>query len=73
MSSQWDLELFSGTWERWIGEDSARTVQTMSGCYSVIHPGTNLKIISLNTGFWYKAVCFSSTPILSFNTQKATA
>ncbi|KAG0146390.1 hypothetical protein CROQUDRAFT_657362 [Cronartium quercuum f. sp. fusiforme G11] len=55
LSSQWDLELFSGTWEKWIGEENARTVQTMSGCYSIVHPGTNLKIISLNTGFWYKA------------------
>lgn len=55
MSSQWDLELFSGTWQKWIGEQNAQTVATMSGCYSIIHPGTNLKIISLNTGFWYKA------------------
>ncbi|KAI9629044.1 hypothetical protein KEM48_011203 [Puccinia striiformis f. sp. tritici PST-130] len=56
LSSQWDLELFSDTWARWIGDHGAHTLQANSGCYSRIHPGTNLKIISLNTGFWYKAV-----------------
>lgn len=55
LSSQWDIELFSNTWAKWIGEEGAQLLQTTSGCYSRIHPGTNLKIISLNTGFWYKA------------------
>ncbi|KAI9619130.1 hypothetical protein H4Q26_011810 [Puccinia striiformis f. sp. tritici PST-130] len=55
LSSQWDLELFSDTWARWIGDHGAHTLPANSGCYSRIHPGTNLKIISLNTGFWYKA------------------
>jgi sphingomyelin phosphodiesterase len=56
LSSQWDIELFSDTWAKWIGEDGAQLLQATSGCYSRVHPGTNLKIISLNTGFWYKAV-----------------
>ncbi|CAH7686937.1 Metallo-dependent phosphatase-like protein [Phakopsora pachyrhizi] len=55
LSSQWDLELFADTWERWIGQQGSRSVSSMSGCFSRIHPGTNLKIISLNTGLWYKA------------------
>ncbi|PLW08860.1 hypothetical protein PCANC_21846 [Puccinia coronata f. sp. avenae] len=55
LSSQWDIELFSDTWAKWIGEDGAQLLQATSGCYSRVHPGTNLKIISLNTGFWYKA------------------
>ncbi|MBW0519339.1 hypothetical protein O181_059054 [Austropuccinia psidii MF-1] len=55
LSSQWDIELFSNTWSRWIGQGGAQKVEMISGCYSRIHPGTNLKIISLNTGFWYKA------------------
>lgn len=28
----------------------------MSGCYSRVHPGTNLKIISLNTNYWCVAL-----------------
>ncbi|OAV99686.1 hypothetical protein PTTG_11715 [Puccinia triticina 1-1 BBBD Race 1] len=55
LSSQWDIELFSDTWARWIGNSGAKALQETSGCYSRVHPGTNLKIISLNTGFWYKA------------------
>lgn len=55
LSSQWDIELFSDTWSQWIGEEGTRTLEATSGCYSRVHPGTNLKIISLNTGFWYKA------------------
>lgn len=55
LSSDWDLELFADTWARWIGNRPANALQANSGCYSRVHPGTNLKIISLNTGFWYKA------------------
>ncbi|KAA1108823.1 hypothetical protein PGT21_026556 [Puccinia graminis f. sp. tritici] len=55
LSSQWDIELFSDTWARWIGNEGTQALQETSGCYSRVHPGTNLKIISLNTGFWYKA------------------
>jgi len=41
-------------WERWIGEESSSKSMHLSGSYSVVHPDTNLKLISLNTQYWYK-------------------
>ncbi|GAA5820840.1 hypothetical protein JCM11251_001839 [Rhodosporidiobolus azoricus] len=53
-SPQWAYELCARDWERWIGGEAAAQVRTRSGCYSRVHPGTNLRIISLNTNYWYK-------------------
>ncbi|CDR46236.1 RHTO0S12e01882g1_1 [Rhodotorula toruloides] len=52
--SDWVFELAARDWRKWIGRDAADQVRKMSGCYSRVHPGTNLKIISLNTNYWYK-------------------
>ncbi|GJN94375.1 hypothetical protein Rhopal_007454-T1 [Rhodotorula paludigena] len=53
-ASDWVFELTARDWKKWIGRAAAEQVRTMSGCYARVHPGTNLKIISLNTNYWYK-------------------
>lgn len=37
-----------------IGPAAAAQVKHMSGSYSVVPQGQNLRIISLNTMYWYK-------------------
>ncbi|EWC44406.1 hypothetical protein DRE_01232 [Drechslerella stenobrocha 248] len=39
--------------QKWIGSAAAKSIKDNLGCYSVVHPGTNLKIISISTNFWY--------------------
>ncbi|GAA5871736.1 hypothetical protein JCM8547_008128 [Rhodosporidiobolus lusitaniae] len=53
-SAQWVFDLSAADWARWIGRHAANQVRTKSGCYSRVHPGTRLKIVSLNTNYWYK-------------------
>ncbi|GAA6023339.1 hypothetical protein JCM10207_005752 [Rhodosporidiobolus poonsookiae] len=49
---QWVYDLLADDWKGWIGAEAAEQVRTKSGCYSVVHPGTSLKVISLNTNYW---------------------
>ncbi|THH05886.1 hypothetical protein EW145_g4471 [Phellinidium pouzarii] len=49
----WVFDMLSSDWERWIGTDGASSVQHRSGSYAVVHPGTKLKLISINTQYWY--------------------
>ena len=51
-ASDWVFDLAARDWEKWIGRRAAEQVRTTSGCYSRVHPGTDLKIISLNTNYW---------------------
>ncbi|KIM91286.1 hypothetical protein PILCRDRAFT_507 [Piloderma croceum F 1598] len=39
---------------RWIGSEAASQVDHLSGSYWKMAPGMNLRIISLNTQYWYK-------------------
>ncbi|EJC99307.1 sphingomyelin phosphodiesterase [Fomitiporia mediterranea MF3/22] len=52
--SKWVFDLLSSDWTRWIGDAGASSVQHTSGSYAVVHPDTNLKLISINTQYWYK-------------------
>lgn len=51
---QWVFDTQSAGWERWIGSEAASQVDHLSGSYSKMAPGMNLRIISLNTQYWYK-------------------
>lgn len=51
-ASQWVFDIAAKDWKKWIGHKAAEQVRTMSGCYSRVHPGTDLKIISINTNYW---------------------
>ncbi|KAF2814655.1 sphingomyelin phosphodiesterase [Mytilinidion resinicola] len=49
---QWIYDTLSYIWSRWIGDEAA-TAEKNFGAYSTKHPGTNLRIISLNTNLYY--------------------
>ncbi|EIM91606.1 sphingomyelin phosphodiesterase [Stereum hirsutum FP-91666 SS1] len=52
-----DLFVFdtqSAGWEKWINATAADQVDHNSGSYAIVVPGTSLKIISMNTQYWYK-------------------
>ncbi|KAF8627326.1 hypothetical protein AX15_004402 [Amanita polypyramis BW_CC] len=53
-SSQWIFDTQSRGWSQWLHADALDQVTHMSGSYSVIAEGTNLRIISLNNIYWYK-------------------
>ncbi|KAJ7064950.1 Metallo-dependent phosphatase-like protein [Mycena amicta] len=52
--AQWVFDLESKQWADWTDAAAAREVRHFSGSYSVTAPGTNLRIISINTVYWYK-------------------
>ncbi|KUL89564.1 hypothetical protein ZTR_04476 [Talaromyces verruculosus] len=54
ISSQWVYDTLSGLWETWIGSAASTTADTNPGAYSVLYPGGNLRIISINTNMYYK-------------------
>lgn len=49
-SAQWLYDVVSEAWKRWIGTPAE--VEAM-GAYSVKHPNSNLRIISVSTNMWY--------------------
>ncbi|KAJ7867767.1 sphingomyelin phosphodiesterase [Mycena olivaceomarginata] len=52
--AQWVFDLEGKQWRHWTNRTAAREVKHFSGSYSVTAPGTNLRIISINTVYWYK-------------------
>ncbi|KAJ7472599.1 sphingomyelin phosphodiesterase [Mycena latifolia] len=53
-NSQWVFDIQSTGWERWIKESAAAQVDHHSGSYSALVSGTNLRIMAVNTQYWYK-------------------
>lgn len=53
-SVQWVFDTQSQGWSPMIGAIAASEVQHMSGSYAAVAPDTNLRIISLNTIYWYR-------------------
>ncbi|KAI0311070.1 sphingomyelin phosphodiesterase [Amylostereum chailletii] len=54
IDSQWVFDTQSSGWQQWIGNAAAEQVDHISGSYAINVPDTTLKIISLNTQYWYK-------------------
>ncbi|KAJ7717036.1 Metallo-dependent phosphatase-like protein [Mycena metata] len=52
--AQWVFDLEGKQWAHWTNRTAKREVKHFSGSYSITAPGTNLRIISLNTVYWYK-------------------
>lgn len=62
----WLYQDAASSWNRTIGSEAAAELAALSGCYSRVHPGTRLRIISVNTNYWYKQNCQSRrTPLTS--------
>ncbi|KAJ7679352.1 sphingomyelin phosphodiesterase [Mycena polygramma] len=53
-SSQFVFDTQSAGWEQWIGPNASSQVDHISGSYTAKVPGMDLRIISVNTQFWYK-------------------
>ncbi|EPQ52297.1 sphingomyelin phosphodiesterase [Gloeophyllum trabeum ATCC 11539] len=51
---QWVFDVQSQGWRKWINSTSAYQLVHRSGSYATVVPGTKLKIISINTNYWYK-------------------
>ncbi|KJZ71755.1 hypothetical protein HIM_08840 [Hirsutella minnesotensis 3608] len=51
--TQWVYQLLSNEWSRWVDRIAAENA-AKTGAYSVKHPNSNLRIISLNTNVYYK-------------------
>jgi sphingomyelin phosphodiesterase len=53
ISTQYAYDTLSTGWTSWIGSTAAAEVSSNYGSYSVVD-SSGLKIISMNTNFWYK-------------------
>ncbi|KAJ7185414.1 sphingomyelin phosphodiesterase [Mycena filopes] len=53
-NAQWVFDLEGKQWAQWTNSTAADEETHFSGSYAVTAPGTNLRIISLNTVYWYK-------------------
>jgi hypothetical protein len=53
ITTTWAYDTLSVGWESWIGSSAASEVEDNYGSYSVL-TSSGLRIISLNTNFWYK-------------------
>jgi len=54
INAEWVFNAQQEGWSQWIGEEATAQIHHYSGSYSTMAPGTNLKIISVNTQYWYK-------------------
>jgi sphingomyelin phosphodiesterase len=52
-TSQWAYDAMSSDWSNWIGATAAAEADSNFGSYSVL-TAEGLRIISVNTNFWYK-------------------
>ncbi|KAJ7895181.1 Metallo-dependent phosphatase-like protein [Mycena olivaceomarginata] len=52
-NSQWVFDIQSAGWEQWIKQSAASQVDHHSGSYSALVSGTNLRIMAVNTQYWY--------------------
>jgi len=55
INSQWVFDAQETFWSQWIGEAASAQLHPHSGSYSTMAPGMDLRIISLNTQYWYKS------------------
>lgn len=55
ISTQWAYDVMSSEWTSWIGSTATSEADSNYGSYSVL-TSSNLRIVSVNTNFWYK-VC----------------
>ncbi len=66
-SNQYMYETLSDNWQCWIGPEAALSAEERDGAYSVLHPGSNLRIISINTMFYMKENFWLFTPTMEWD------
>jgi hypothetical protein len=55
INAQFAYDVMETQWTSWIGSAAAEEADTNFGSYSVLTP-QGLRIISVNTNFWYKVL-----------------
>ncbi|KAL7937255.1 Metallo-dependent phosphatase-like protein [Trichoderma chlorosporum] len=53
-SSQWVYDSLTAEWTQWVGASEESDIENL-GAYSTKYPNGNLRIISLNTNFYYRS------------------
>ena len=53
ITTQWAYDVMESEWTSWIGSTAAEEADSNYGSYSVL-TSEGLRIISVNTNFWYK-------------------
>ncbi|KAF8591358.1 sphingomyelin phosphodiesterase [Ramaria rubella] len=53
LNAQWVFNIQSAGWRQWIGAAAATELDHTSGSYAVVVPGLDLRVISINTQYWY--------------------
>jgi sphingomyelin phosphodiesterase len=53
ITSQWAYDTMTSDWSSWIGSSVSAEANSNFGSYSVL-TSEGLRIISVNTNFWYK-------------------
>ena len=66
-SNQYMYDTLAGSWFGWIGPGAAATAANRAGAYSVVHPESNLRIISFNTQFYMKENFWLYTPTMPWD------
>lgn len=66
-SNQYMYDRLAENWIEWIGPEAAANTASRYGAYSVLHPHTNLRIISFNTMFYMKENFWLYTPVMSWD------
>lgn len=66
-SDQYMYNTLSENWLQWIGSTGATSAAERYGAYSVLYPGTKLRIISLNTMFYMKENFWLYTPVMAWD------
>ena len=66
-SNQYMYDTLALNWLDWIGPEAAFTAAVRFGAYSVLHPRTNLRIISFNTMFYMKENFWLYTPVMAWD------
>jgi len=65
-SVQWAYDILSSAWEPWIGNASATQADNYAA-YSYLVPDSNLRVISLDTNFYYITNFWLFEPVMEYD------
>ncbi|KZT08514.1 sphingomyelin phosphodiesterase [Laetiporus sulphureus 93-53] len=54
ITAEWVFNAQRAGWSQWIGPNATEQIRHYSGSYSTVAPSMDLRIISVNTQYWYK-------------------
>ncbi|KAH8655770.1 Metallo-dependent phosphatase-like protein [Xylariales sp. PMI_506] len=69
-SHQYMYDTLASNWQQWVGTSAASSAASHGGLYAVLHPNSNLKVISWNTMFIMKENFWLYTPNMSTDSAR---